>query len=223
MCIRDRTISERKNKIRQRLWKIRAKKVILASGSIERPLIFNNNDRPGIILSSSIKKYIDYYGVKTGKNVSLFTNNDSAYETAASLVKSGVDVNTIIDIRENSESSVVKEVQRMGIKILWGHTIVDTFGYKRNKSFDVMKLSKDGGGVVGSKIKFNSNCLGVSGGWTPMVHLFTQSGGKLKFKTDDNIFIPDENKSPSEQISVGSCNGDFELDDIINNLSLIHI
>ena len=211
------TISEKKNKIRQRLWKIRAKKVILASGSIERPLIFNNNDRPGIILSSSIKKYIDYYGVKTGKNVSLFTNNDSAYETAASLVKSGVDLNAIIDIRENSESSVVKEVQRMRIKILWGHTIVDTFGYKRIKSFDVMKLSNDGGGVVGSKIKFNSNCLGVSGGWTPMVHLFTQSGGKLKFKTDDNIFIPDENKSPSEQISVGSCNGDFELDDIINN------
>ena len=76
------SISDRKNKIRQRLWKIRAKKVIIASGSIERPLIFSNNDRPGIILSSSIKKYIDYYGVKTGENISLFTNNDSAYETA---------------------------------------------------------------------------------------------------------------------------------------------
>ena len=73
---------ERKGKIRQRLLKIRAKKVVIATGAIERPLIFNNNDRPGIILSSSIKKYIDYYGVKTGENISLFTNNDSAYETA---------------------------------------------------------------------------------------------------------------------------------------------
>ena len=68
--------NERKGKVRQRLWKIRAKKVIIASGSIERPLIFSNNDRPGVMLSSSIKKYIDYYGVKTGENISLFTNND---------------------------------------------------------------------------------------------------------------------------------------------------
>ena len=88
---------KKKNKIRQRLWKIRAKKVIIATGAIERPLIFNNNDRPGIILSSSIKKYIDFYGVKCGNKISLFTNNDSAYETAISLNKSGVNVNSIID------------------------------------------------------------------------------------------------------------------------------
>ena len=100
--------NERKNKIRQRLWKIRAKKVVIATGSIERPLIFNNNDRPGILLSSSIKKYIYFFGVKSGNEISLFTNNDSAYETAISLNKSGVKVNTIIDIRENSTSSLVK-------------------------------------------------------------------------------------------------------------------
>jgi len=80
-----------------------------------------------------------------------------------------------------------------------------------------MKLSKDGGGVVGNKITYKSDCLGISGGWTPMVHLFTQSGGKLKFRNNDNVFIPDENKTPSKQISVGSSNGDFELDDVINN------
>ena len=211
------SVHERKNKIRQRLWKIRAQKVIIASGSIERPLIFNNNDRPGIILSSSIKKYIDYFGVKTGKNISLFTNNDSAYETAVSLNKSGVNVNVVIDIRENSDSNIVKKAQKLGIKILWGHTIVETNGYKRIKSFEAMKLSSDGGNVVGNKIKFSSDCIGISGGWTPMVHLFTQSGGKLQFKSNDNIFIPDETKTPSEQISVGSCNGDFELDDVVNN------
>ena len=211
------SLAERKNKIRQRLWKIRAKKVIIASGSIERPLIFNNNDRPGIILSSSIKKYIDYYGVKSGKNISLFTNNDSAYETAISLSRSGVKVSVIIDIRENTDSSILKEVENLGIKILKGYTVVDTKGYKRIKSFEIMKLSEDGENVIGNRINYNCDCLGVSGGWTPMVHLFTQSGGKLKFRNDDNVFIPDENKTPSEQISVGSSNGDFELDDVINN------
>ncbi len=208
-------INERKNKIRQRLWKIRAKKVIIASGSIERPLIFSNNDRPGIILSSSIKKYIDYYGVKTGENISLFTNNDSAYETAISLYKSGVKVNVIVDIRKKSDSLIVKEALNLGLKVLWESTIIETKGYKRIKSFEVMKLSDDGNSVVGNKTKYNCDCLGISGGWTPMVHLFTQSGGKLKFRNDDNVFVPDQNRTPSNQISVGSCNGEFKLDDVV--------
>ncbi len=209
--------NERKEKIRQRLLKIRAKKVVIATGAIERPLIFNNNDRPGIILSSSIKKYIDYYGVKTGESVSLFTNNDSAYETAISLNKSGVKVKVIIDIRENSNSILSEKIEKTGIKILRGYTITNTVGYRRVNSIEIMKLSKDGESVVGNKIIYKCDCLGISGGWTPMVHLFTQSGGKLKFRNNDNVFIPDENKTPSEQISVGSSNGDFELDDVINN------
>tara|TARA_B100000989_G_scaffold291589_1_gene266246 strand:+ start:5784 stop:8795 length:3012 start_codon:yes stop_codon:yes gene_type:complete len=211
------SIIDRKNKIRQRLWKIRAKKVIIATGSIERPLIFNNNDRPGIMLSSSIKKYIDYFGVKCGKNISLFTNNDTAYETAFSLIKSGTKIEVIIDIRKSSDSYIVKEIEKLGIKILWGHTVIDTVGYKRINFIKVKKLSQDGTNVIGDKLVIHCDCLGISGGWTPMVHLFTQSGGKLKFKDEDNIFVPDENRTPFDQISVGSCRGDFELDDIINN------
>ena len=209
------SLNEKKDKIRQRLWKIRAKKVIIATGAMERPLIFNNNDRPGIILSSSIKKYIDYYGVKCGQNISLFTNNDSTYETAISLSKSGVIVNSVIDIRDKSNSSIVKEAEKLGIKIHWKHTVVNTNGYKRISSIELMKLSDDGAAVVGNKSKEECDCLGISGGWTPRVHLFTQSGGKLKFRDKDNIFLPD--KSASEQISIGSCNGDFELDDVIKN------
>ena len=68
--------------IRQRIWKIRSKKVVLATGSIERPIIFNNNDRPGIMLANSARKYLNKYGVAVGKNIVFFTNNDSAYETA---------------------------------------------------------------------------------------------------------------------------------------------
>ena len=208
-------LNERSGKIRQRLWKIRAKKVIIATGSIERPLIFNNNDRPGIMLSSSIKKYIDYFGVKCGDKISLFTNNDSAYETAVSLSKSGTTVNSIIDIREKSESIIVNQAKNLGIKIYWKHSIVNTQGYKKINSIDIMKLSDDGTSVTGNKIKENCDCLGISGGWTPMVHLFTQSGGKLKFNEIDNIFIPD--KGSPDQISIGSCNGDFELDDVLKN------
>ena len=209
------SLNERKDKIRQRLWKIRAKKVIIATGAIERPLIFNNNDRPGIILSSSIKKYIDYYGVKCGQKISLFTNNDSAYETSISLNNSGVNVNSVIDIRDKSNSLIVKQAEKLGIKIHWKHTVVNTHGYKKINSIELMKISDDGSGVVGNKINFECDCLGISGGWTPMVHLFTQSGGKLKFRDSDNVFLPD--KAPSDQISVGSCNGDFELDNILKN------
>jgi sarcosine oxidase subunit alpha len=112
----------------------------------------------------------------------------------------------------------VKEAQDLGLKIYWSHTIVDTHGYKRLKQISIMELSKDGQSFANSnKIVLDCDCLGMSGGWTPAVHLFTQSGGKLKFREKDQVFIP--NKYPSEQVSIGSCNGDFELDEIIKNSS----
>ncbi len=209
---------EKENKVRQRLLKIRAKKVIIATGSLERPLIFNNNDRPGIMLSSAVKKYADYYGVICGKKNIFFTNNDTAYESAISLYKKGINVHCIIDIRESSNSSIVKEAQDLGIKIYWSHSVVDTHGYKKLKQITIMELSKDGQSFANSnKIVLDCDCLGIAGGWTPAVHLFTQSGGKLKFREEDQVFIP--NLYPSKQISIGSCNGDFELDQIIKNSS----
>ena len=210
-------LNKKKDKIRQRLLKIRAKKVIAATGSIERPLIFNNNDRPGIILSSAIKKYSDYYGVVCGKENILFTNNDSAYETAISLFNKGIKINAIIDIREKVNSEITNHAEKIGIKIYNSYTIVDTSGYRRIKEVSIMKLSKDGQSVTGSKIKIKCNCLGISGGWTPADHLFTQSGGKLKFDNEDNVFIP--SKYPSDQISIGSCNGEFDLNTIIKNFN----
>jgi sarcosine oxidase subunit alpha len=208
---------KKQNKIRQRLLKIRAKKVVVATGSLERPLIFDNNDRPGIMLSSAVKKYADYYGVICGKKNVFFTNNDSAYESVISLFEKGIKVKAIIDIREKSNSSIVKQTKDLGIKIYWSHVVVDTQGYKKLKQISIMELSKDNKSVVGTKTNINCDCLGVAGGWTPAVHLFTQSGGKLKFRDEDQVFIP--SKYPSKQISIGSCNGDFELDKIIKNSS----
>ena len=146
-----------------------------------------------------------------------FTNNDSAYETAISLFNKGVKVNAIVDIREKAGTNIVNQAEKLGIKIYNSFTIVDTSGYRRIKNVSIMKLSKDGQSVTGSKTQINCDCLGVSGGWTPAVHLFTQSGGKLKFDNDDNVFKP--NKYPSDQISIGSCNGEFDLDTIVKNFN----
>ncbi|MFL2878037.1 MAG: sarcosine oxidase subunit alpha family protein [Candidatus Pelagibacter sp.] len=211
-------LEKKQNSIRQRLLKIRAKKVITATGSIERPLIFDNNDRPGIMLSSAIKKYADFYGVACGKENVLFTNNDTAYETAISLNNKGIKINAIIDIREQNKSDLTNEINKAGIKIYNSYTVINTKGYKKINKITIMKLSKDGKTVTDSKIDINCDCLGVSGGWTPAVHLFTQSGGKLKFDDNDNIFIP--NKYPSDQLSIGSCNGNLELEDIISNINV---
>ena len=104
----------------------------------------------------------------------------------------------------------------MGIKVYRSHTVVNTEGYKRINKITIMELSEDGQSFANpEKIELDCDCLAIAGGWTPAVHLFTQSGGKLKFRDKDQVFIP--NEYPSDQISIGSCNGDFELDDVIKN------
>ena len=200
--------------IRQRLWKIRANKVIIATGAIERPLVFNNNDRPGIILANSVNKYLNFYGVTCGKNNFIFTNNDSAYETALSLFEKGISTK-IIDIRKKTNSKIVKQAEKLGINIYWNSTVTNTFGYRKINSIEIMSLSDDGSNVIGEKTKLSCDCLAISGGWTPMVHMHTQSGGKLNFRETDQVFLPEETNS--DHISVGSSNGDFELDEIIKN------
>ena len=165
------------------------------------------------MLSSALKKYADFFGVACGEKNVLFTNNDTAYETAISLDQKGIKVKAIIDIRENSNSEIANEIEAIGIKIYRSSTVVDTSGYKRLNKISVMQLSSDGQSVKGQKISINCDCLGMAGGWTPAVHLFTQSGGKLNFVEEDQIFVP--KTYPSKQISIGSCNGDFELDKIM--------
>ena len=140
---------KKNNGIRQRLWKIRAKKVIIATGAIERPLVFNNNDRPGIILANSVNKYLNFYGVSCGLNNFIFTNNDSAYETAISLFEKKMSVR-IIDIRKKATSKIVKQAEKLGINIYWNSTVTNTFGYRKIKSIEIMSLSDDGSNIMGN-------------------------------------------------------------------------
>ncbi|MDA9105803.1 sarcosine oxidase subunit alpha, partial [Candidatus Pelagibacter sp.] len=136
--------------------------------------------------------------------------------SAISLNKKGIKVEAIIDIRKQSNTVFTKEAENLGIKIYRSHTVVDTEGYKKINKITIMELSRDGQSFASQeKINLDCDCLAIAGGWTPAVHLFTQSGGKLRFREKDQVFIPDI--YPSDQISIGSSNGDFELDDIIKN------
>ena len=205
---------EKNGKIRQRLWKVRAKKVILATGSIERPLIFDGNDRPGIMLTSAVKKYLNFYSVKCGNKIVIFTNNDSSYEAAIDLYNKGVKVIAIVDIREKSSGDLPKKCIDLGLKIYWKHTIVSTVGHTKINSIFLMNLSKDNSDVIGKKIKIKCDLVSMSGGWTPAIHLFTQAGGKLDFNDKNFCFYP--KTTEQNQISIGSCNGTFKLKDIID-------
>ena len=202
--------------IRQRIWKIRSKKVVLATGAIERPIIFNNNDRPGIMLSNSARKYLNKFGVAVGKNLLFFTNNDSAYETAIDYLQRGVNIQAIVDIRSESNGQFPKKAKELGITILNGYEISNTTGRLRVKEVKLKKISRSDKDENKSSITIKCDTICVSGGWTPTVHLFTQSKGKLKYRDFDGSFIPEE--AFQNTLCVGSCNGDYSLYTILDSL-----
>ena len=201
------------NSIRQVLWKIRAKKVILATGSIERPLNFNNNDRPGIMLANSVSKYLNGYGVNLGKEIVIFTNNDSAYQTAIDYHHQNIKVAAVVDIRNDIDGDLPLKVKNLGIKIYSGSIISDTTGRKKIKAVTIKKINEDKKINKDNIDVINCDLLCMSGGWSPTVHLFTQSRGKLKFRNEDSCFIP--HQAHQKTISVGSCNGVFALKNIL--------
>ena len=192
---------------RQRLWYIRAKEVVISTGSIERPLVFGNNDRPGIMLASAAKEYIKVYGVLVGKKPIIFTNNDSGYEVALDFKKNGINP-LVLDIRSNPESSVIEEAKNLNINIKFSYGVVNAQGYKKVNSALIGKLNKE-------KNKYESietvscDCICVSGNWTPTVHLSSQSGNKLKFDEKVNAFIPEQSRQ--NETTIGSAKGSFTL------------
>jgi len=192
---------------RQRLWYIRAKEVIASTGSIERPLVFGNNDRPGIMLASAAKEYLRVYGVLVGKKPIIFTNNDSAYDTAINFKKKGINP-IVIDIRENSESPVIKEAKNLKIDIRFSHAIANTKGHLRVNSATIGKLNNKKSNYENFE-NISCDCICISGNWTPTVHLASQSGNRLKFDENINAFIP--NQSRQNESTIGSAKGSFTL------------
>ena len=192
---------------RQRLWYIRAKEVLLSTGSIERPIVFGNNDTPGVFLSAAAKEYIKVYGVLVGKKPLIFTNNDSAYETALEFKKQGVEP-VILDTREEQSSEAIDAAKNQNIKIKFSHAVIAANGYKKVKSAQIGRLNKDKTGFESSE-NIECDCICVSGFWTPTVHLASQSGNKLKFNDQIDAFVPD--KSKQHETSIGASKGTFTL------------
>ena len=197
------------SKPRERFWRVRAKQVVLAAGAIERPLVFPNNDRPGILLASAVSTYVNRYAVTPGSRALVFANNDSAYQTALDLAEAGTTVAAVVDVREEPRGALPSRVRQRGIEVIGGHGVVDVLGKKRVSGVEIMRLDAEGESVESGVREIECDLVAASGGWTPTVHLHSQSGGKLRWDALKACFVPAE--SAQAERSAGSCNGGFTL------------
>ena len=209
--INDHLAKPKKYSPRQRLWYIRAKEVVISTGSIERPIVFGNNDTPGVVLSSAAKEYLKVYGVLVGKKPLIFTNNDSAYGTAIEFKKNGIDP-IVLDTRSKPNSEIISEAKNLNINIKFSYVVVAAKGYKKVKSAEIAKISGDKN-TLGQVETINCDCICVSGFWTPTIHLASQSGNKTKFDKDIDAFVP--NKPKQKETTVGAANGLFTLEETL--------
>ncbi len=196
---------------RQRLWWVRAKRVVLATGAIERPLVFANNDLPGVMLASAVRTYQLQYAVKCGRRAVVFTNNDSAYSCVSALMGGGVPVSAVVDTRASGPGDAARKiVDSSGVECLFGHAVVGALGRQRVTSVEVMALADGGSRVTGRSRVIDCDLLCVSGGWNPTVHLFSQSQGKLRYDEGLTSFVPDA--SSQAESSAGAARGELGLD-----------
>ncbi|RQR33298.1 sarcosine oxidase subunit alpha family protein [Burkholderia sp. Bp9142] len=195
-------------RVRERLWRIRARSVILATGAIERPLVFANNDRPGIMLASAVRAYVNAFGVVPGSRIVIATNNDNAYQTALDLNAVGVKSICVVDIRARVSDRWVTELKRLGIAHHVGCGIRDVVGKRKVKG---LKLSKHlGAGKLGDDVTtVDCDLVAMSSGWTPTIHLYSQAGGTLQYNEANACLVP---HSCAQTLRVvGAANGDFAL------------
>ena len=195
------------SKPRELLHRVRASNVILATGAIERPMAFENNDRPGIMLASAALAYLHRYGVTVGQNIAIFTSHNSAYEVAFELDRAGICVKTIVDTRTEIPGYIRDLASSKGIAVIEGATVTKAFGKKRVSSIRIHSLVNDVSNETVQTIKCDA--LLMSNGWTPSVHLFSHSKGSLRWDTEIAAYVPD---SPNENTKcIGACNGTFDL------------
>src|SRR5271166_5354440 len=187
---------------RERLWQIRAREVVLATGAIERPLVFPDNDRPGVMLADSARRYCRQYGVKVGERVVIATAHDGAYRAALDLKAAGVNVALIADLRPDAKGPLLEAARAAGVEIAAGAEILGVDGRLRVKAVRVS--------VAGARRTVACDALLMSGGWTPSVHLFSQSRGRLVFDEARQSFKP--GASAQRERSVGACNATFDLE-----------
>ena len=203
---------------RHRLWRIRAAQIVTATGAIERPLSFAGNDIPGVMLASAVRDYVVDYGVSIGDRTVVVTNNDDAYRTAITLKENGLDVPVILDARVPSQDSpLMAKAKSLGIRVLMGHGISSVQGGKRVTGVGI--CSQAGEGAVLEEIA--CDVVAMSGGWSPVVHLWSHCGGKLIWDEASASFRPDVDKAPTGASGkafvtpAGAANGAFGLGEIL--------
>ena len=195
--------------VRERVWKIRARQVIHATGAIERPLLYKNNDLPGIMLAGAVSAYINRWDITLSRHAVVFTNNDSGYRAASDLVRSGASV-VVVDPRAASETNrYAKWLDQNRVEILNQSWITEARGTLRVRSV-IVKSSGEGN----QQSKFTCDLLAVSGGWNPVLHLYAYSGGKPLFDEQRGCFVPNAKIEGQQQI--GAANGSFSLAACLN-------
>ncbi|MEM7547102.1 MAG: sarcosine oxidase subunit alpha family protein [Pseudomonadota bacterium] len=198
---------------RHRLWRLRAKRIIIAAGAIERPLAFANNDVPGVMLAAAVRDYIALWGVAPGHEVAVFTNNDDAYRTAISAFEAGLKVPVIIDSRSDPDGALVARARSLGMRIETGAVVTKVKGGKAVEGVMFGKRTADG--RIGSAVEtIRCDCVAMSGGWSPIVHLYSHCGGKLRWDEAAAMFRPaPERAAPIgddgevNTVCVGAANG----------------
>jgi sarcosine oxidase, subunit alpha len=191
---------------RQRVWRIRARHVLIATGAHERPVVFADNDRPGIMLAHSARTFLHRYGVLVGRSAVVFTTNDSAYAAAFDLADAGVRIEAIVDARELVSDALRDECERRDILLRAAAVVTGTRGDDRIT--DALVADFDGVNV-GAAEAVSCDALLVSGGWNPAVHLFSQARGVLRYDPALGGFVPGE---PLAGVSVaGAANGVMTL------------
>lgn len=192
---------------RQRLRKVRAKAVVLASGAHERAIAYADNDLPGTLLAAAARTYVERYGVRPGRRAVVFTNNDSAYASALALHRAGVEVAALVDSRPTAglNADLVQRARDAGLDVVAGSAVVKARGRLRVASVDVAPLNN----AAAAHRHIDCDLVCVSGGWNPAVHLFSQARGKLRYDEGLAAFVP--SASPAPIIAAGAANGRFAL------------
>jgi sarcosine oxidase subunit alpha len=199
---------------RERLWQVRAREVVLATGAIERPLVFPGNDRPGVMLASAARSYLNRYAVRVGSRIVVLAGSDAAYGAALDLHAAGVTIAAIADVRTTARpepTAAVAAARAAGLRIMERATVLGTAGRLRVRSVTLGVVSADGS--IRAAGALPCDALLMSGGYTPSVHLHSQSRGKLQWQAEDQVFVPGE--AAEHERSVGAARG---LDGLQNAL-----
>jgi len=174
---------------RHRLWRVRAKRIIVATGALERPMAFANNDVPGVMLAGAVRDYIGLYGVVPGRRAVVVANNDDAYRTAIALYRAGATVAAVLDTRAEVRGPLPDQARALEIPIYESHGIGKAVGSKRLTAVEIGRLT--GTGQMGGRAeKITCDLVAISGGWSPVVHLYSHCGGKLDWDAEQLLFRP---------------------------------